>query len=151
MKNRFLIATILTLSVVLTSCSSDDTISIDSLDIQQVADVTKDGSWRISSYIDSGKDETSDYNGYSFDFADNGLLSATNGSNTYNGSWSVTNDSSSSSSQDDIDFNIFFSAPENFEELSDDWDIVSVSNSKIELIDVSGGDGETDSLTFIKN
>lgn len=50
----------------------------------------------------------------------------------------------------EIDFNIFFASPENFSELSDDWNIVSYSDTKIELMDVSGGDGETDLLTFEK-
>lgn len=50
----------------------------------------------------------------------------------------------------EIDFNIFFASPENFSELSDDWDIVSYSDTKIELMDVSGGDGEIDLLTFEK-
>ena len=36
----------------------------------------------------------------------------------------------------------------NFEELNDDWDVVSQSATKIELIDVSGGNGGTDYLTF---
>ena len=67
------------------------------------------------------------------------------------------NDSSSNSSSDDDgnsieddDFNIFFSVPNshNFDDLIDDWDFISVSNTKIELIDVSGGNGGTDYLTF---
>lgn len=49
----------------------------------------------------------------------------------------------------EIDFNIFFASPEDFNELSDDWNIVSYSATKIELIDESG-DGETDLLTFEK-
>ena len=37
-----------------------------------------------------------------------------------------------------------------FEDLNDDWDIISQSSSKIELIDISGGNGGTDYLTFEK-
>jgi hypothetical protein len=55
------------------------------------------------------------------------------------------------SSSDDLDFNISFASPPDFEELSDDWDFISQSSSKIELIDVSGGNGGTDYLTFEKN
>ncbi|MCL6266577.1 hypothetical protein [Flagellimonas myxillae] len=47
----------------------------------------------------------------------------------------------------EIDFNIFFATPEDFNELSEDWNIVSYSVTKIELIDESS-DGETDLLTF---
>ncbi|MCB0382605.1 MAG: hypothetical protein KDD05_04705, partial [Psychroserpens sp.] len=58
-----------------------------------------------------------------------------------------------SSSDDDIDFNIFFPVPDsnNFEDLNDDWDIVSTSSNTIELIDISGGNGGTDFLTFERN
>ena len=81
---------------------------------------------------------------------------ASNGSNTVTGTWSVTDDSNSSddsSSDDDIDFNIFFPVPEtsDFEDLNDDWDVVSTTPTRIRLMDVSGGDGSTDMLTFEKN
>lgn len=52
-------------------------------------------------------------------------------------------------SQDDLDFN--FNLSNEFEDLSDDWDIISQSSTKIELIDVSGGNGGTDYLSFQKN
>lgn len=44
-----------------------------------------------------------------------------------------------------------FTSPPDFEELTDDWDIISQTSSKIELIDISGGNGGTDYLTFQKN
>lgn len=53
-------------------------------------------------------------------------------------------------SSGEIDFNIFFAAPEDFAELSEDWNIISYSANKIELIHVSGGDGDVDLLTFEK-
>jgi len=58
--------------------------------------------------------------------------------------------SSSGSTSNDIDFNIFFASPADFAELSDDWDIISHTATKIELKDVSGGNGGTDLLTFEK-
>lgn len=56
----------------------------------------------------------------------------------------------SGNSTGEIDFDIFFAAPEDFNELSEDWNIVSYSANKIELIHVSGGNGGTDLLTFEK-
>ncbi|MCX2720333.1 hypothetical protein [Lentiprolixibacter aurantiacus] len=50
----------------------------------------------------------------------------------------------------EIDFNIFFAAPEDFAELTEDWNIISYSATKIELKHVSGGDGDIDLLTFEK-
>ena len=152
MKKYFLSA-VLTLGLFLLtfSCSSDKVMTDNSAEIKQISDMAKSGTWRITNYNDSGQDETSDYTGYSFTFNENGTLIATNGTNTYSGTWSVSDDSSSDDNPDDIDFNIFFASPPNFEELSDDWDISSSSSVKIELIDVSGGNGGTDLLTFEKN
>ena len=154
MINRFFISGLITLSFILIaySCSSEDTVIKDnSSEIKQITDLADSGTWRITNYIDSGKNETNDYTGYNFTFVNGGTLTASNGVNTINGTWSVTDQNSSDDDSDDIDFIIFFSAPPNFEDLSDDWDIVSTSNSKIELIDISGGNGGTDLLTFEKN
>ncbi|MBT8283646.1 MAG: hypothetical protein KJO86_07935 [Muriicola sp.] len=123
--------------------------------VEAVSNLVVSGSWTITNYVDSGTDETSDYSGYSFTFNADGSLEAVNGTTVIIGSWSVTSDDSSDDddydSMDDIDFNIFFSAPPNFEELTDDWDIVSRSSTRIELIDISGGNGGTDTLTFERN
>lgn len=157
MKKGFYYGLLIMLSFTLMSfnCSDDDdggSNSNNSQQIAQIEDTAQSGTWRISNFNDSGQNETSDFTGYSFEFNSNGTLVASNGSNTVNGSWSVT-DSSSSSSDDDIDFNIFFQVPNDsdFEDLNDDWDVVSISSNKIELIDISGGNGGTDLLTFEMN
>ncbi|MEZ5069461.1 MAG: hypothetical protein R2751_00485 [Bacteroidales bacterium] len=53
-------------------------------------------------------------------------------------------------SPEDLHFHIFFSLSNDFEDLNDDWEILSHSATKIELVDVSGGNGGTDYLTFTK-
>jgi hypothetical protein len=136
-------------------CSSDDdnNPADNSAEIQNVINTAGSGNWVITYFFDTDSDETSNYSGYEFTFGENGVLTASNETNTYTGTWSVTDDSNSSddsSDDDDIDFNISFMSPANFEELSDDWDIISHSSTKIELIDISGGNGGTDYLTFEK-
>lgn len=59
------------------------------------------------------------------------------------------NNSTSNSDSSGIDFNIFFANPVNFAELSADWDIVTRTDHKIELIHTSNGD--TNLLTFENN
>lgn len=108
------------------------------------------GSWKITKFIDSGNDETSYFAGYVFTFDGSGTLTATDGTSTESGSWGINDSNSSDDSQDDLDLVIYFNATNNFEELNDDWDFKSQSGSKIELIDVSGGNGGTDYLTFEK-
>ena len=151
MINRIVLSVFLLSVIIVTSCTSEDNggIIIDTSNIQQMSETAKSGTWRITSFVDSGKNETANFTGYDFNFNDNGTLSATKDPNTINGTWSITNGSSSNSSN--VDFDIAFASPNNFEELSEDWDIVSISNSKIDLIHVSGGNGGTDTLTFEKN
>ncbi len=146
----------LSFSLMLLACSSDDDdVKDNSQQISQIENIVESGTWRITNFIDSGKNETSDFTGYDFLFNSDGSLIATNGTNTIDGTWSITDDSSSSSSSsdDDIDFNIFFPVPDtnDFEDLNDNWDIISSTSTKIELIDISGGNGGTDNLTFEKN
>lgn len=159
MKNKsiLLLIAILSMSLMASSCSNDDGGSNNNNN-QQISDwedITEAGTWKITLYSDDGEDETFYYEGYTFTFAANSTLTAVKGEETITGSWSITDDSNSNDdddgNSDDIEFNIFFSTPPRFEELSDDWDIVSISNVKIELVDVSGGNGDTDYLTFSKN
>ena len=116
------------------------------------------GNWRITYFFDTDQDETSDFAGWVFSFNSDGTLVASKNGDTVEGTWSVEDDSSNSSSDDDgnssddDDFNIFFPVPasSDFEDLNDDWDIIRYSANKIELTDVSGGNGGTDFLTFEK-
>jgi hypothetical protein len=161
MKKTFYLAALLILSntLLFTSCSDDDATSTDiSQQIAAIENNATSGDWVVTNYNDSGVDETSDFSGYVFRFDTNGTLTATSTANTITGNWSVTDDSNSSdddssSDSDDIDFNIFFSVPDssNFADLNDDWDVVSITATRLELIDISGGDGSTDRLLFEKN
>ena len=44
-----------------------------------------------------------------------------------------------------------FSTPVSFIEISDDWNVIERTDTKIKLQDISGGNGGTDYLTFEKN
>lgn len=132
-------------------CSNDDDNSSSSVNQTTVVNTVSSGTWRITLYNDSGTIKTNQFTGYNFTFGPSNVLTATNGTQTYTGVWSVTDSNSNDDSLDDLDFNIAFTAPANFLELTDDWDIQSRTDTKIELIDVSGGNGGTDYLTFEKN
>ena len=159
MSTKFIYGLLIMLSFSLMSstCSNDNddlNLNDNSAEIKQIKTIVESGTWRITSFIDSGIDETNHFTGYSFTFNSNGTLTASNGSNTVSGTWSVTDSSNSnddSNSNSDIDFNIFFASPTTFnDDLTEDWEIVTRSASKIELIHVSGGNGGTDTLTFVK-
>lgn len=134
------------------SCDKDDDNSQQQNATTQTINTVQSGSWKITYFFDSDQNETNHFTGYVFTFNENGSLVAVKGSTTVTGTWSVTDSNSSDDDggSNDTDFNIFFASPADFEDLSDDWDIISISNSKIELTDVSGGNGGTDFLTFEK-
>lgn len=138
---------LLAFSLGLFSCSEEDP-GLELQTVQQVESSMKSGSWKITKFIDSEKDETHHFNGYTFIFDNNGIVTSTNGAITYEGTWSISDSNSNDDSQDDMDFNIHFNLTNDFEDLNDDWDFITSSNVKIELIDVSGGNGGTDYLTF---
>jgi major membrane immunogen (membrane-anchored lipoprotein) len=121
------------------ACSGDDsnnpTLNVD--------DTLKSGKWKVTYFWDE-KDETYYFNSYTFEFKTGNVLTAVKGSDTYNGIWSTTTDDSKKK------LVINFSAPEELAEISDDWKIIEMTDSKIRLDDVSGGDGSVEYLTFEK-
>lgn len=140
------IAMLSVIIIIFLACSSDDESPSDNDLKREIENVVTGGTWFISLYLDDNEDETSNYNGYEFSFGGDGVLTAVNGLNTFTGTWSISDDDDDS--QSPYDFVIQFSGPEDLEELSDDWDIVSYNSSTIQLLDISGGDESTDYLTF---
>ena len=156
MKRRIgIIMTTVAFLVLLTACANkDDDGVLVSMSAEQLQSIVQSTNWEITYFYDTDHEETSNFSGYSFSFNEDGTLVAVNGNTTVTGTWSINDNSGSSSDDDgnsstnDNDLNIFFASPEEFEDLTDDWDIISISNDQIELIDVSGGNGGTDYLTF---
>lgn len=103
------------------------------------------GQWKVSCFFDK-KDETSNYAGYAFDFDANGSLSATNGSQTWNGTWLTGFDDSANKFP--IDFT--GTVPSALSELEEDWRIISVQDNFMHFEHTSGGNGDTDVLKFTK-
>ena len=106
-----------------------------------LSSVLVDGSWTVSSYLEDGNDQTNDYEGFTIVFDADGSVTATNGSIT-NGTWSAQNGDNKLV----LDFGVTIP----LDEFNDDWDVIAVSDMQIELRDVSGGNGTTDTLIFTK-
>lgn len=133
--------------VTLTSCNKSKTQNNIQDDIQQ-------GTWVVSSYIDNGNDETMDFTAFRFTFNQDGSLQVmdllSSSTNQFAGQWSITDSNSNDDSIDDLDFNVTFNVGNKLDDLTDDWDIVSQSETEIKLVDVSGGNGGADYVTFTK-
>lgn len=134
-------------------CSDDDSKPNVNGNATAVANNLKSGTWRITEFMEDDGVMTDHFQGYNFTFGTNNVITATNGTNTYTGVWSVTDDKSSDDKNNDgdIDLNIAFASPDTFTELTEDWKVSARTGIQINLYHVSGGNGGTDYLTFEKN
>lgn len=120
------------------SCKKED------ITVKQVNSTITTGSWRVTYYWDSNHDATTNFTGYSFVFASAGAVTASSLGTTVNGTWSAGNDDSQ------VKLILNFASPVNFAKISDDWHVIERTSTKIRLEDVSGGNSDTDYLTFEK-
>ena len=138
---NFFLAGLLLVSI--SSCSKDDDNNGGASGA--VATSLKSGTWRISSFVDNGTDETGDFSSFTFTFNSSGTVTAINSILTATGSWDT--------GLDDSQHKLFldFNSGALFDEISEDWEIVAQSSTQVSLRHVSGGSGETDLLVFQKN
>ncbi len=101
-----------------------------------------EGIWKVVEYQKGDIDETEDYIDIQMDFNSGGSVIASNGTSEAEGAWSVTGDSGSDYLV--LDFGTI--AP--FDEFNEDWEIIEISETKLELRNVSGGDGSISKLVF---
>ncbi len=125
----------LTFDRVPTICENDNTY---------LEQVLLDGQWLVALYLDNGINETNNYNGYILEFFNDGTVTASYGANVLNGTWNVTGNTG------DLNLVLDFGVQIPFDELNDDWDVLDVLVDRVELEDVSGGGGGTDTLIFEK-
>jgi hypothetical protein len=141
-------------SLVLFSCDNNtDDQNQSATRVREVENRAINGhQWRVTNYSEVNVDHTATFAGYIFEFDSNNLLTTTNGSENFSGSWSVTNyDKEDIRSEfDDLVFNLNFTNPPVFEDLNEDWEILSMTESKIELRYTRGANNLSDLLTFEK-
>lgn len=115
-------------------------------DVAEIRNIMMGGEWAVASYIDEGEDETDFYFGYSVQFMADHQISVLEGGEAFGaGLWRVLRNS-------DEELKVFLNFGDNmpFDELTDDWTFVSITNTRIELKDISGGDGSISTLVFEK-
>ena len=127
------------------SCSNDDSKNT----VDDVSDTIKDGTWKVSYFYDSGKDETLNYAGYNFVFGSNDVLTATKETNSYIGMWSVAKSTSDNDLFSTI-FKISMNPVDIFQDLNGDWKVMENTGTSVKLKDDSKGETAIDYLTFEK-
>ncbi len=158
MKNYLILAAITLFYSVFTSCTAD---KAQPKVTSELSDIITSGTWKVTHYSDHGDIETSHFYDYTFTFTTDGRIVANDGQSPINGFWIVTTNNDSplytapatgdDSPNDPLDFNIAFSSPLDFNDIQDDWDVVSKSENVIVLIDENLIDPtRTDYLTFEK-
>ncbi len=128
------------------SCSKDDKTIAQGITAAQVNNIITVGTWNVTLYEEAGTVETTDFTGYSFVFDEKGPLVATNTPTIKEGTWNSTTDSGFVKIP--IDFPLEKSG--SFKSISEDWIVLTVIDSKIELKHTSSEDGSIDFLTFEK-
>jgi hypothetical protein len=113
MKKKVLFVVFLMIALAFTACTNDNDNADDNTnlarlqaDIEVMTNDVTSGSWVITNFVDSDKNETANFTGYGFTFNSDGSLVADNGSNTETGTWSISidddsNDDSNHDSSDD--------------------------------------------------
>ncbi|MCB0518218.1 MAG: hypothetical protein H6577_02090 [Lewinellaceae bacterium] len=127
-QTSFWTACIFVFSLVAVSCNNSDDSPDPSNNNSQV--LTQGGTWKVTYYFDKDKVETSDFSGYTFNFQSSGAFESTRNGTTTTGSWQTTSDDGS---QRLVISTSSSSKP--LSNLDDNWIIVTMTDSKIELKD----------------
>ncbi|SFU74369.1 hypothetical protein SAMN05216480_11835 [Pustulibacterium marinum] len=152
MIRKILTISMLATSVLITtSCENDDDDTPLDIDTTPASTALMSGTWRITNFEEDGVNKTINFEGYNFTFNEGNMVAVDGNNQVYEGSWSVVADDDYDTPPDtNIDLNIYFSSPVSFRDLNDDWDILSITDTTIEVGDIED-DEPSDYLTFEKN
>ncbi len=133
--------------VLLASCSSkDDEGDVIGNEFENIKVILPHDTWRVTKYIDSIEDKTDLFETFVFTFSNDGTVVGSNDLYSETGTWLYK-----TTAEDGEELILVFNPTPPFDEISDDWSIVSVSTTKIELKDDDSNGNDTELLTFSKN
>ena len=105
-------------------------------DVAEIRNILMDGSWAIAKYTDFGEDKTTDFDGYDFSFfAEHKVTVSQNQDPLLDGLWRIIRNT-------DNKLKVYLNLGEEtpFDYLTEDWNVVSITNDRIELSDIRGDD-----------
>ena len=119
--------------------------SVDDGDVAEIRNIAMGGPWNVALYQEGEMDMTTSYAGMDFDFSTMYQVEVSiNADPIANGLWRVLRDS-----DDGLKFYINFDTGDDLAELTEDWKVVSITSTRIELKD-ENDDGSVDTLVFEK-
>ncbi|RIV35809.1 hypothetical protein D2V08_04085 [Flagellimonas lutimaris] len=119
--------------------------SVDDGDVAEIRNIAMGGPWNVALYQEGEMDMTTSYTGMDFDFSTMYQVEVSiNADPIANGLWRVLRDS-----DDGLKFYINFDTGDDLAELTEDWKVVSITSTRIELKD-ENDDGSVDTLVFEK-
>ena len=115
-------------------------------DVPEIRNIMMGGEWLVAKYMIGDNDETQNYAAFTFAFQAALAVNVTTGETgpAYPGLWRIIRDS-----EGELKCYLNFGLATAMEVLMDDWKIVSITNSRIELKNISG-DGTIKILVFEK-
>ncbi len=102
--------------------------------------IIESGKWTVSKYFEDAKDETSDFNGYIFEFKSDGTFNVTVGSTTTTGTWTYDDNATK--------YHYAIAGTGALDKINGGWLILTKSSTQLELQDDNATKNEL--LTFTK-
>jgi|26BtaG_2_1085354.scaffolds.fasta_scaffold00062_14 hypothetical protein len=132
--------------IILASCSSDDDAGdVITNEFERISSVLPQGTWKVTTLIDGNEDHTEAFESFIFTFDEDGTVVSQTDLFSEIGIWAYK-----STSQQGEQLILEFNDVTPFDQINDDWKIVSVTNSQVELSDVGDIPENTDLLVFTK-
>ncbi|HMX03661.1 MAG TPA: hypothetical protein PK511_09140 [Chitinophagales bacterium] len=137
--SSFLIAGVATAMILLSACTKTDTFILSVSDAENIIP----GSYKVATFIDIAGEGTV-YENYIFQFTSNGDLTATDGTDTYTGTWSIENENDPVY---DKKVTISIGGNTEMDVLNHGWLVEEVTDATLYLTDDTG----VESVHFVKN
>ncbi|MBT0608386.1 hypothetical protein [Aequorivita echinoideorum] len=142
---------ILSLAVMFSCSSDDDSGDVINDEFDTIVNILPQGQWRVSYFANDGGDQTSSFESFVFNFNADGTVTAVNDLFSEEGTWRYESSANNSDDDNDEELVLQFTQTTPFSEISEDYDIVSISTTTIELSDDKDStSASTELLTFTK-
>jgi hypothetical protein len=146
--NKKIIITLSFIALFFSSCENTDDIPL--LNELTVTNRMVSGTWKITRFVYKNTTKTADYTGVSFDFDAISVMVNNTGTLPVAGGWGVTDEGFEGAPE--LVFTMALTSVEpRFTAISDDWEIIESTSTRLKLQDENLETSTMDYLTFEKN